>query len=366
MNKAMSREKKLIKEILSLPSDVPQDVIQKKFEVLFFQYGIESVMSTLFKWELKVGYITKKLMSSNIKLKFYDEKYKLTFRLQVNIARSKYSPTVDTSKVNKKLHCPICFENIGTPGKEKLRAFVFPIDGKKRIFFIQTTPFPLFWNHFVLISMKKEPQNINFTTIEDLFNFTDITPNYTNCSNSDLPWTGASILSHLHYQIFGSLHLPVMDAQPIPEYIYEKDYVRIEPLFYPCGVVRFKSLYRSNIMQKMYSVIKKWKEMEPSKQSVNLIVMKTGKNKTIYEGYVFLRNSDYRTPKSLQKIKSEGIGIIEMAGEAILPVPKGTPEEQKWIWNQIKKNGLSVIKGIIEGNNPIKNKKFWKNFLKEV
>ena len=255
-----ANSKKIIKEILNLPAEISQEEIQKKFEQLFRVDGIESVMETLFNWEMRVVYISKKLIKSDLKLKFYDKEYNLYFRLQVNIARSKYSPTVTNSGEKKRIHCPICFENIGRTGKEKLRAFVFPIDGKKRIFFIQTTPFPLFWNHFVLILMDKKPQNINWTTLEDLFNFTDLAPSYTNCSNSDLPWTGASILSHLHYQIFGGLHLPVLDARPIEEFTFEKDWTRIEPLNYPCGVVRLKSFYRENIMNLMHKIIKSWKE----------------------------------------------------------------------------------------------------------
>ena len=122
-------------------------------------------------------------------------------------------------------------------------------------------------------------------------------------------------------------------------------------------------------MELMDLLITQWKDLNKEKNSVNLIVHKN-KSHSFYTGYIFLRNSDYRTPPEIQKIKSEGIGIIEMAGEAILPVPSGTQEEVGWKWNMIKNNGLYVIKQIISGNNPVKNindlKDFVNNSLKEA
>ncbi len=358
--------KKAIKSIISLPIETPQDEMQKALQKVYLKYGIETVMDSLFKWELKTGYITNKKMKSNLKLKFHDKEYNISFRIQVNIARTKYSDTLNRSNKQNKpkksgLHCPICIENIGIPGKEHLRAFIFPLDGKKRQFFLHAALFPYFYNHFILVYYKKKPQKIDLSTLEDLFNFTDLAPNYTCCSNSDLQLTGASILNHMHYQVFEKLHLPVMDAGEIKEFSCMKDNVKIILLNYPCGVLKLKSRVRKNIIQRMHRIIISWKKIDSNKNTVNLIVKKS--NRGVYESYMFLRNSDHRTPKNLQKIKKEGVGIIEMAGEAILPAPKGPPIEQEKLWKLINKDGLNIVKKIIKGNNPIKDPKFWREFL---
>ncbi len=365
--KEFNSEKEAIDYIISLDKEIPQDDMEKELLPIFYQFGIETVMEALFKWELKTGYITESKLNDNEKIKFFDDEYNIEFRLQVNIARSKYKPTVEQNDNLPPLHCKICYENIGRPGKEYLRVFLFPLDGKKRDFFVQATPFPLFNNHFVLINFEKVPQKIDFQTLEDLFNFSDYAPSYTNCSNSDLEWTGASILKHMHYQIFGQLELPVFQAKDLDELVWYKDYVKISALHYPAGVIKLRSPYRDNIKRIMNELIMRWKNMIPEKQSVNLIVRKSGKNKNIYEGYIFLRNSDFRTPPDIQKFKTEGIGIIEMSGEAILPIPTGENEEEiNWKWDQIRNNGLYIIKGIISGNNPIKDKNQIKNLVEEV
>jgi UDPglucose--hexose-1-phosphate uridylyltransferase len=65
---------------------------------------------------------------------------------------------------------------------------------------------------------------------------------------------------------------------------------------------------------------------------------------------VLLRNPDHRTPQALRRFKSEGVGVIEASGEAILPVPRG-PEAQA-MWREIRENGLRLVKELIAGNSP--------------
>ncbi|MBA7673345.1 hypothetical protein ES703_81540 [subsurface metagenome] len=91
-----------------------------------------------------------------------------------------------------------------------------------------------------------------------------------------------------------------------------------------------------------------WKEADPGRNTANLVLHKA-KNQFLY--YIFLRNPDFRTPPTLRRYKSEGVGVIEAAGECILPVPSGADEEEKW--KAIREKGLEIIKGIITGNNPV-------------
>jgi len=330
----MKINKKLVKKIIQLPKDIPQNLMQKHLEEVFNKSNMETVLEGLFQWELKTGYLTKEKLTENIKIPYYDKNLKITFTLQINITRSKYSPKpLPPDKKIPKLHCPICIENIGIPGKEYLRVFIFPIDGKDRTFFIQATPFPFFNKHFVLINMEKIPQKIDKTTLYDLFNFTDLAPHYVSCSNSDLKWTGASILNHMHYQVFGNLHLPVFESIQ----------------HYPAIVIKLKGKNRESIITIMNKIIYNWKNENKKKQTVNLIVRKIKKN---YEGYIFLRHTNFRTTPEFQKFKSEGVGILEMSGEIIVPVPNADDPEKEYKWNIYKNNGLYIIHGILKTNTP--------------
>jgi hypothetical protein len=65
---------------------------------------------------------------------------------------------------------------------------------------------------------------------------------------------------------------------------------------------------------------------------------------------VLLRNPDFRTPERLRRFKSEGVGVVEASGEAILPVPRGA--EAPDMWREIRERGLSLVKDLIAGNSP--------------
>ena len=71
-------------------------------------------------------------------------------------------------------------------------------------------------------------------------------------------------------------------------------------------------------------------------------------NNGTYRLFIFLRNPAFRTPRSLRHIKREGVGVIEAAGEAILPVPScaGT-------WRLIREQGLELVKKIIAANSAV-------------
>ncbi len=339
-----------IRFIESLPVNITQDEFQKYNEEVYKKLGLETVLTGLFAWELKSGYITKSKLEDNEKHVFHDDETNNDFRLQINLARSHYKPAPLTGANIPELYSSITIENVGIPGKENLRVFLFPLDGDKRMFFLQATPFPLFKNHFVLINLEKIPQKISRTTVKDLFDFVRQAPGYVACSNSDLEWTGASILKHMHYQVFDSLDLPVMNAPALSQLTWVlADNLKVEVLNYP-----FKGIFRisgdlSGVQNLMNRLIETWKAMDSKKNSVNLIVRKKS---GIFEGYIFLRNQDHRTTEEFQRYKTEGVGIIEVAGECILPVPAG--EEAAQILNEIRKDGLKVIKGIIGDNNPVK------------
>ncbi|MFH1761389.1 MAG: DUF4922 domain-containing protein [bacterium] len=344
-----------IQDFLCLPPDTPQKIIQERLVLIHKETDLETVMDCLFEWELKAGYITKQKLEDNVRLSFFDESLNINFRLQVNVARSNYSPVPADRKNLPKLHCLICKENLGRPGKENLRIYEYPIDRKKRMFFLQLTPFPLFSHHFVLIQSMPRPQLINHESISDLFYFLEDAPNYTLCANSDVEWAGSSILEHLHYQIFKGLETPVMEAGIKPGYDLTLKSCNINLLNYPIAVIKIRGREAQPVKTIGSAITEIWKSWDPGKNTVNLSLHRIN---SLYHFYIFLRNPAFRTPERLRRIKSEGVGIIEASGEGIYPVPTGPDAEE--LWNEIRGNGLNVIKDIIDGNNPVKENELWK------
>ena len=330
---------------LSAKSD--QSLIQKKMDLIYRHHGLSRVMDFLFRWELKTGYISRKQYTGSERHGFRDGETGITFRLQVNFARSGYTPSPPVNQDLSPVHCAICRENVGRPGKEALRVFDFVLGN--RAFFLQLTPFPLFERHFVLVLTEPEPQNMNEEALDQMFRFLELAPEYTVCSNSDVAWAGSSILEHQHFQVFRLLHLPVMEAYAAGGQSFRIDDCLLEVLNYPMAVVRVSGTSEEPVRRIGWRLIRNWKSRDPGRNAVNLVLLDEGNARRGNALYIFLRNPDYRTPPDLQSLKQEGVGVIEAAGEAILPVP-----EDPVLWKRIRKDGLSVIKGIIEGNSPVK------------
>jgi UDPglucose--hexose-1-phosphate uridylyltransferase len=334
-------------DILHLPATVSQLRIQRYLDDVCRKRGLAAAMERLYQWELQVGYISEEKLRENERHTFKDPETGICFRLQLNVARSRYTPTVGTDQNLPPLHCIICRENVGRPGKEYLRVFDFLLGGEP--YFLQLTPFPLFTHHFVLITTEPKVQNVNLLAVTRMFQFLSLVPEYTICSNSDVEWAGSSILEHQHFQVFKALHLPVMDATALSSITWKRGRIRVDILDYPIAVLRVHGSNEISVERTGASLIETWKMLDPGRNTVNL-VLRRGEGGSNF--YVFLRNPDFRTPAALQHIKSEGVGVIEAAGEIILPVPK-----EESTLRRIRAAGLDVIRGILEGNNPVRNNK---------
>jgi galactose-1-phosphate uridylyltransferase len=324
-----------------------QPDLQAHLNGVFECSGLSATLDELFKWSHEVGYITDAKLNDNKRYVYHDDALNIDFKTQINIARSNYTPKPLTGKDIPKLHCPICFENVGIPGKEDLRVFEFDLEPGRR-FFAQLTPFPLYPQHFVVVDREKNPMRMDTQSVQDMVNFVDMAPEYTACSNSDVEWAGASVLVHHHYQMFKGLHLPIMEADLVKALTQSTEGFHFGILNYPIAACRTACRDRDIFIRNTGKIIEHWKAQSPGKNTCNLVVRFDGSH---YLSEIIFRNPDYRTPEALHKIKSEGVGIIEVAGEGIYPVPSG--DDADALWKQIKDDGLPVIKGIIAGNNPV-------------
>jgi galactose-1-phosphate uridylyltransferase len=339
----------LRKRFLALPPEAPQALIQERLEEIHALGNLSEVMDCLFRWSLAAGYITREKLEQVERLEFPDPDTGVSFRIQVNYARTKYSDAQEAAPAGPR-PCLLCKGNIGRPGKEGLRAYEFLLDSRERLFFLQLTPFPLYPYHFVPVLSEHSPQLINDQTVRDMLDFLRLAPDYTVASNSDVEWAGASILIHLHYQVLRGVRLPVMDARPVPELTRRLPGLSIEFLNYPLLAFRFTGVEEEPLRAAASALIALWKSRDPGRNTVNLNLVQTPGPPPGLLFTVLLRNPDYRTPAGLRRFKSEGVGVIEASGEAILPVPKG-PEAGE-LWREIRGGGLALTKALIAGNSP--------------
>lgn len=316
--------------------------LQKQLTHLHQQCHLTGVLDALQNESLRLNYINAEQLKINKHYSFYDAEYQLTFKAQVNIARSQYVPDLDNTR---KSACLICYDNVYL--KPKLRVYEFSLNSKT--FFVQATPFPLYSHHFVVISRDHRPMHMNSDSVSDLCSLADDLPGYTLCSNSDIAWAGASILDHHHYQVIRALDLPIFNAKASTTKMlyHENALVQVESLHYPILSKRVTSHNKLALVHIAAQIIDKWKQQIPGKNTCNLALMKCGEE---YQLTIIFRNSDFRTRASLQHIKREGVGVLEVAGIGIYPEPQGDAAPS--IWQQLTVNGLTVIKDIISDNNP--------------
>jgi UDPglucose--hexose-1-phosphate uridylyltransferase len=343
---------------LALPPRTPQDTIQERLEEIRAASGLEETLDCLHRWELAAGYITREKLEDVERLEFPDPQTGLTFRLQVNHARTRYSEAQERQRQAAEpggpQPCLLCRHNVGSPGKESLRVFELDLDGRGRRFFFQLTPFPLYPYHFVPVLREHTPQRISARSLEDMFALLAPAPGYAVLSNSDVEWAGASILSHLHFQMLRGLRLPVLEARAVPGASRPIPEGRAELLDYPMACFRFSGTRTQALRAGAGALLEKWKSLDPGRNTVNLNLIRAPAaapgSAPAFQLVVLLRNPDYRTPESLRRFKSEGVGVVEASGEAILPVPRG-PEAQE-MWRVIREEGLGLVKSLIAGNSP--------------
>ncbi len=321
---------------------------------------LTAALEALYQQEIQLRYIEPQRLKDNLYFQFDDPKYNVTFKAQVNYLRDHYINDM-SNRPKSNIDCPICYDNINVPGKENLRVHSFKL--AQQDYFAQYSPYPLFPYHTVVINQKHYPMTMNQQCVVDLVDFIQQAPGYTCCSNSDIEWAGASILQHHHYQMFKGLALPIQTAHAL----FSKNYAvtpdsglssfTLELLNYPIACCRVSSKDAATLIEVGGQLIHAWKSQR-DKNTCNLLLdCINGK----YNLYILFRHPEFRTPIPIQKVKSEGIGVVEVCGYGIYPVPHGDNSEM--IWDKIKNDGLNVLKYLISGNSPIKEEQyaeFWK------
>ena len=292
---------------------------------------------------LKSNYIRKDRIDKNICYKA-DTKYG---KLDITINLSKPEKSLKEIEAARRApqngypKCLLCKENMGFagtkthPARQNLRLIPLTLNNEK--WYMQYSPYTYYNEHTIVLNEGHFPMRANSSTILALLDFIDQFPHYFMGSNAGIPIAGGSILSHDHFQ-GGRYRFAMFDANDLKE-LKIKDYDDVHTTYinWPMDVIRLRSNNREELRDLAIYIMDKWTEYEDIDHEIyaytngerhNAITPIARFENGTYVLDLVLRNnrtsSEYpegifHPNRSLHHIKKENIGLIEVAGLAVLP-----------------------------------------------
>lgn len=237
--------------------------------------------------------------------------------------------------------CLLCMENEGYQGRinhpARANHRIIRLDLGKEKWGFQYSPYAYYNEHAIFLNQEHVPMVISPQTFEQLLDLLDIFPDYFVGSNSDLPISGGSILTHNHYQ--GGRHSFAMEKAPIErQLVFDGfDSVSAGLVKWPMSVIRLASEDKSTLLGLATKILEKWRSYSDDAVQIkaetdgtphHTITPIARKRGDMYELDLVLRDNQtseefpdgiYHPHPDVQHIKKENIGLIEVMGLAILP-----------------------------------------------
>lgn len=237
--------------------------------------------------------------------------------------------------------CLLCMENEGYQGRinhpARANHRIIRLDLGQEQWGFQYSPYAYYNEHAIFLNQEHVPMVISPRTFEQLLDLLDLLPGYFVGSNSDLPISGGSILTHNHYQ--GGRHSFAMEKAPIERQLVFDGFESVSAglVKWPMSVIRLASEDKSTLLGLAAKILEKWRSY--SDDSVQIKAETDGtphhtitpiarKRGDVYELDLVLRDNQtseefpdgiYHPHPDVQHIKKENIGLIEVMGLAILP-----------------------------------------------
>ncbi|HEL2576514.1 TPA: UDP-glucose--hexose-1-phosphate uridylyltransferase [Streptococcus suis] len=237
--------------------------------------------------------------------------------------------------------CLLCMENEGYQGRinhpARANHRIIRLQLGQENWGFQYSPYAYFNEHAIFLNTEHVPMAITPQTFEQLLVLIDLLPGYFVGSNSDLPISGGSILTHNHYQ--GGRHIFPMDEAPIEQELTFAGFEGVQAglVKWPMSVIRLTSSDRTALLGLATKILEKWRSYSDDlvgiKAETNGVPHHTitpiaRKRDGRYELDLVLRDNQtseefpdgiYHPHPDVQHIKKENIGLIEVMGLAILP-----------------------------------------------
>lgn len=237
--------------------------------------------------------------------------------------------------------CLLCMENEGYQGRinhpARANHRIIRLELGQEKWGFQYSPYAYYNEHAIFLNQEHVPMVISPRTFEQLLDLLALLPGYFVGSNSDLPISGGSILTHNHYQ--GGRHSFAMEKAPIERQLVFDGFESVSAgiVKWPMSVIRLSSADKPSLLGLATKILEKWRsysddsvqiKAETDGTSHHTITPIARKRGDLYELDLVLRDNQtseefpdgiYHPHPDVQHIKKENIGLIEVMGLAILP-----------------------------------------------
>lgn len=266
--------------------------------------------------------------------------------ITINLAKPEKDPKAIAAATKMEQNsyptCMLCKENEGYagrvnhPARQNHRVIPICLDGVNA--FLQYSPYVYYNEHCIVFDEVHKPMKVCEKNFRRLFDFVKQFPHYFIGSNSDLPISGGSILTHEHFQ--GGSYSFAMANAPIEEEISFAGFedVRAGIVKWPMSVIRLMGEDTDRICTLAGKILSTWREYTDEEAFIiaktddgvihNTITPITRYKDGHYEIDLVLRNNIttedypdgyYHPHPEYHNIKKENIGLIEVMGLAVRP-----------------------------------------------
>lgn len=319
------------------PSQVNSDFWQT------YQENPEQAVAEFYALSKRNDYIKVAAVAKNIYYQVSTEYGDL--EITINLSKPEKDPkaiaAARLAEASNYPQCLLCMENEGYQGRinhpARANHRIIRLDLGKEKWGFQYSPYAYYNEHAIFLNQEHVPMVISSRTFEQLLDLLDIFPNYFVGSNSDLPISGGSILTHNHYQ--GGRHSFAMEKAPIEHKLVFEGFESVAAgiVKWPMSVIRLSSADKPSLLGLATKILEKWRSYSDASVQIkaetdgtphHTITPIARKRGDLYELDLVLRDNQtseefpdgiYHPHPDVQHIKKENIGLIEVMGLAILP-----------------------------------------------
>lgn len=308
-----------------------------------YQTSPEKAIADFYELSKRNDYIKLAAIAKNVYYQVDTDYGKL--EITINLSKPEKDPksiaAATKAEASNYPKCLLCMENEGYQGRinhpARANHRIIRLELGQEKWGFQYSPYAYYNEHAIFLNQEHVPMVISPQTFEQLLDLLDIFPNYFVGSNSDLPISGGSILTHNHYQ--GGRHSFAMEKAPIERQLVFDGFESVSAgiVKWPMSVIRLSSADKPSLLGLATKILEKWRSY--SDDSVQIKAETDGtphhtitpiarKRGDLYELDLVLRDNQtseefpdgiYHPHPDVQHIKKENIGLIEVMGLAILP-----------------------------------------------
>lgn len=308
-----------------------------------YQNSPEKAIADFYELSKRNDYIKLAAIAKNVYYQVDTDYGKL--EITINLSKPEKDPKsiaaatkAETSNYPK---CLLCMENEGYQGRinhpARANHRIIRLDLGQEQWGFQYSPYAYYNEHAIFLNTAHVPMVISPQTFEQLLDLLDLLPGYFVGSNSDLPISGGSILTHNHYQ--GGRHRFAMEKAAVDQTFTFTGYEQVQAgiVKWPMSVIRLASSSKSDLLGLATKILEKWRSYSDDAVQIkaatdgtphHTITPIARKKGDVYELDLVLRDNQtseefpdgiYHPHPDVQHIKKENIGLIEVMGLAILP-----------------------------------------------